>query len=69
MVEYLDLIVFGVFLGGITGCIGIPLIVYRNKRKKYGKKKGFKHSIFLHPEADNEILDNVRQEHSAKRFQ
>lgn len=69
MAEYFDLILFGIFLGGITGGIGIPFIIHRNKGKKYGKKKGFKHSIFLQPEADVEILENGRQEHSANHFQ
>lgn len=69
MAEYFDLVLFGIFLGGITGGIGIPVIIHRNKGKKYGKKKGFKHSVFLQPEADIEILENGRQKHSANHFQ
>ncbi len=39
MAEYFDLVLFGIFLGGITGGIGIPFIIHRNKEKNTGKRK------------------------------
>lgn len=39
MAEYFDLVLFGIFLGGITGGIGIPFIIHRNKEKKIREKE------------------------------
>lgn len=68
-VMYVNLgLTFFVF-GLIFGAVSVPGIYFWKKRRKFGKKHGFRRGMAAGiPQADASMLGHDKKEHSAEKF-
>lgn len=57
------------FIGIICGMVSVPIIYFLKKRKRHGKKHGFRGAVQNDRlKADTSVLEVLKKEHSAEKF-